>query len=323
MTNFDNYVLEYAAQKLITVQAGKDAAAAATAATAAKTAVGAKVGAGAATTATKAKEDAALAKTTKSDAWKHATTGAKKKYDDQVLVATQKKTDAKTAFDAIALLRTAATEAAAATNVAAKAAKASREAVNGTIDCHVAKKDGDAAAKATCAKNTGEQAKVDAAKADLAAKLLACKNTKWDTYKGNLGKAVAKRKVDIDKITTLLKDRAAAAPKYVDGAGAKGARCEKAMTSGSMGPRRGAKTCTAETDCCGAAKKLDAATGLLMTVEVCWTKTEKKYTYQPPRQPMQLEMPATETDWTFACIEGAQKLVAASAALATAAYMMA
>lgn len=220
-----------------------------------------------------------------------------------MLVATQKKTAAKTATTDIELLRVAATKAATATNDAADAATAKRLIVS----------------KAA----TGKQALVDAAKATLAAKLLACKNTKWDTYKSNLTKAIAARDTDIGKIKTLLKERAAAAPKYVDGGGAKGARCEKAMTSGSMGPRRGAKTCTAETECCGAAKKLDATTGLLMTVEVCWTKTEKKYTYQPPRGPMQLTMPATETDWTFACIEGAQKLVAASAALATAAYMMA
>jgi hypothetical protein len=60
-----------------------------------------------------------------------------------------------------------------------------------------------------------------------------------------------------------------------------------------------------------------------MTVEVCWAKTDKKYKYQPPRGPMATTMPATQDDWDFACIEGAKNLVAATAALATAAYMMA
>merc|ERR1711934_418632 len=32
-------------------------------------------------------------------------------------------------------------------------------------------------------------------------------------------------------------------------------------------------------------KKPDAVTGLLMTVEVCWPKADKKYKYQPPRGP--------------------------------------
>merc|ERR1711981_1319763 len=162
--------------------------------------------------------------------------------------------------------------------------------------------------------------------ADVAAKqvlldkaIQTCKETKWDAYKATLVKAESDREKDITTITTLLKANKAAKPK-VD----KGARCEKALTQGAAGPKRGAGTCsTPETNCCGAAKKLDAVTGLLMTVEVCWPKADKKYKYQPPRGPMKTTMPATEDDWDFACIEGAQKLVAATAALATAAYMMA
>lgn len=167
--------------------------------------------------------------------------------------------------------------------------------------------------------------------ADVAAKqvlldkaIQTCKETKWDAYKATLAKAESDREKDITTITTLLKANKAAKPGVDKGAGAKGARCEKALTQGASGPKRSAATCqTPETNCCGAAKKLDAVTGLLMTVEVCWPKAEKKYKYQPPRGPMKTTMPATEDDWDFACIEGAQKLVAATAALATAAYMMA
>jgi len=174
-------------------------------------------------------------------------------------------------------------------------------------------------------KTTGKQKAVDDAEEELQKALLACKNSKWDTYNSRLSESNATRQENIKKIRTLLKDNAKKAPKIVDGAGAKGARCEKALTAGSAGPRRGPGTCTnAETDCCGAAKNLDKETGLLTTIEVCWPKAEKAYTYQPPRKPMETTMPAAvTTGWEFACIEGAQKLVAASAALATAAYMMA
>jgi len=305
---FKAAVIELAAQKALAAQAVTDAGTAATALAAVKKTTGDKDNLtykggkdGKTDTDTvfnldaKATKASGTATTTYND--------AKKAYDAAKKLATEKKAAAKATVTAITELRTAATKAATATTTAADDAAKARVIVD--------------------AATTGKQAVVDAAVKTLAEKVLACKEKKWDTYKSNLTKAEAQRDTDITAIKKLLKDRADAAPKYVKGAGAKGARCEKAMTAGSMGPRRGAQTCTAETDCCGAAKKLDATTGLLMTVEVCWPKTEKKYKYQPPRAPMQLKMPATEDDWTFACIEGAQKLVAASAALATAAYMMA
>lgn len=291
---YDTSLTELAAQKLITVQAGKDATAAGLVATAALDTVG---------DSTKGATKANTAAIADEVAKRLVYTNAKSAWDAQVIVATNAKSAAATVTGAIALLRTASTGASTATGVAAAAAIAKRLIIT------------DAA--------TGKQKLVDDATMAVNVALSKCKVVKWDLYKAALAKAETQRGKDIDTIKALLKARKTAEPAVVKGAGAKGARCEKAMTSGSAGPRRGAMTCTADTDCCGAAKKPDAATGLLMTVEVCWPKTEKKYKYQPARGPMQLTMPATQDDWTFACIEGAQKLVAASAALATAAYMMA
>jgi len=91
------------------------------------------------------------------------------------------------------------------------------------------------------------------------------------------------------------------------------------MSNGTFRPKRGEKICTAATDCCGAAK--GAMNGATMTIETCQPKTTKKYKYQPPRAPMATTWPA-QIEWTFACIDGASKLAAATSALA-AAYMLA
>merc|ERR1712127_375909 len=165
----------------------------------------------------------------------------------------------------------------------------------------------------------------------VAAALTTCKNTKYDAYKATLSTAVADRNKKLASIKTLLdtKDKAKVA------AGATGARCNKGLTQGN-GAARGAKPCTAETDCCGAAKgPVLAATAAgywkdapVMTIETCQPKANKTYKYAPPRAPMQVTDPAaaanasTQQDWPFVCIGGASKLAAASA-LATAAYMMA
>jgi len=172
---------------------------------------------------------------------------------------------------------------------------------------------------------TGLAMAADNARAAYDAALLACKTAAWQKYRDALQAADAARGRDIAALRALLKQRAADAPKYVDGAGEKGARCEKGLSRGDQGgraPRAALSTCKDEADCCGAAKKADQATGLLVTVEVCWPKESKTYDYQPARAPMAVTMPATE-EWAFACIEGAKKLAAATAAVATAAYMMA
>merc|ERR1711934_841191 len=291
---------ELMAQMLILKAAVADATAAKTAETAAKATFGtAKVGNTAATGENLKKDNADADYTTKDGAATKATT-AHTDYTKAAGTLLTAQSAATAAKASIKKLRDAANTAAGKTKAAATAAGLKRA----TVVLKVA----DVAAK---------QVLLDTA-------IQACKETKWDAYKATLAKAESDREKDITTITALLKDNKTKKPAVDKGAGAKGARCEKALTQGASGPKRGAGTCqTPETNCCGAAKKLDAVTGLLMTVEVCWPKADKKYKYQPPRGPRKTTMPATEDNWDFACIEGAQKLVAATAALATAAYMMA
>lgn len=59
-----------------------------------------------------------------------------------------------------------------------------------------------------------------------------------------------------------------------------------------------------------------------MTVETCQNDSETTYTYVAPRGPMETTMP-TGTSYPFECIDGAQKLAAATSALAAAVYMLA
>jgi hypothetical protein len=159
--------------------------------------------------------------------------------------------------------------------------------------------------------------------------LTTCRNTKYDLYKKSYKEATDKR----TKSLTAIKDLLEAKDKKALKAGATGARCEKALSQGN-GRQARAKPCTAETDCCGAAKgpvlKLaDWPNAPTMTIETCQAKTAKTYTYSPPRAPMQESDPAdaankaAQQSWPFACIAGASKLAAAATALATTAYMMA
>lgn len=90
------------------------------------------------------------------------------------------------------------------------------------------------------------------------------------------------------------------------------------MTNGDWA-RRG--KCSLETDCCGAAKGLGPS-GATMTIEVCQAKTDKAYSYRPPRAPMATTWPTT-VSWDFACIGGAAQIAGAATALLTSAYMMA
>lgn len=76
-----------------------------------------------------------------------------------------------------------------------------------------------------------------------------------------------------------------------------------------------------ETQCCGAAQKF-RRDGTKLTVETCQEAIGvHQYTYYPPLNTGATVEPTPET-WRFQCISGAQKLVAATAALA-ASYMMA
>lgn len=248
--------------------------------------------------------------------------------DKAVVDAKKEMDDAKTAYDN-AKIASDALNTGATTVAAYKAIKDKRDlaatAVTATQDAIKA----DTAARVILATKLKERTAKDAL---LATAMTKCKNTKYDAYKVTLSTAIAARDTNLAKIKTLLekKDKAKLA------AGATGARCEKGLSQG-VGSAARAKPCTAETDCCGAAKgPVLAATAAgywkdapTMTIETCMPKTSKTYKYSPPRAPMQTTDPAdaanaaSQQDWPFVCIDGASKLAAAATALATAAYMMA
>jgi len=149
-----------------------------------------------------------------------------------------------------------------------------------------------------------------------------CKVAQYDLYHAALKKRETTRTEDLEKIKKLLADTVAPAR------GAAGARCEKALSNGTFRPARSATTCTAaagKVACCGAARipisGTDAGAGW-MTVETCGTADQKKYSYTPPRKPMETTNP-TAVDYDFTCIQGARKLAAAASALAAAVYMLA
>jgi len=101
--------------------------------------------------------------------------------------------------------------------------------------------------------------------------------------------------------------------------GKAGARCEKALSAGNRGPRRGEDTCDTGL-CCGVAKVPMGKA--MMMIETCQAKDAKTYDYSPPRAPMQTT-PSTAASYTFTCIDGAKKVAATASALAAALYMMA
>jgi hypothetical protein len=206
-------------QMLILKFAVADAATAKSAETKAKGVLGAAKNGNTAATGEHLKKENATKASTDADT---AFTNAKKNYDDYVKVGGKLKTDtaaAATAKSTIKGLRTAATDAAKKTKEAATKATGKRDIVK------------------------SKKADVKTKQEELDKAIQKCKETKWDAYKSTLSTKESDRDKDIATITTLLKDRKAKAPGYEKGAGAKGARCDKAMTQGSAGPKRGAGTC--------------------------------------------------------------------------------
>ena len=243
--------------------------------------------------AVKSKADAELSAIKIVQETSNTGTGALKTAADLVKVTTAKAvTDAaaasKTAKDAYdtAKSNSDTAKAATATTTAYAAIKTARDLSNTAVDVTVKAIAADKTARGLLA----DKLKIKLAKDDLVAKALtACKNTKYDAYKKTLSTAVADRDTKLASIKTLLdkKDTAKVA------AGATGARCNKALSQGN-GSARAAKPCTAETDCCGAAKgPVLAATAAgywkdapVMTIETCQPKANKTYKYAPPRAPM-------------------------------------
>lgn len=156
-----------------------------------------------------------------------------------------------------------------------------------------------------------------------------CKNSQWDAYKATLVSAQSTRKSNMTTIKTLIDDedvkRAAVKP------GATGSRCEKPTSNGDL-KSRGAKPCSTETDCCGAATGKLVDTGAAaqvsadsnmatMTIEVCQPSTDTKYKYRPPRMPMATTFPAT-VEWDFKCIGDARRIAAMATFAAASLFMM-
>jgi len=160
----------------------------------------------------------------------------------------------------------------------------------------------------------GEQDLVDEASEAHLAALVTCRSARFDQYAEALAGAESARASKLADIDALIDANPLPA------AGTIGARCEKAVSNGTMRPKRNVETCTGETVCCGASKV--AVGNLILTIETCQNETETSYTYVPPRAPMETSMPAG-TSHPFACIDGAQKLAAATSALAAAVYMLA
>jgi len=148
-----------------------------------------------------------------------------------------------------------------------------------------------------------------------------CMVKAYDTYRGELDVAIGARDDKIIAIEALLQKQKKAEKKP----GEIGARCEKALSNGTWRPSRGEETC-GEGNCCGAARVWMGSgvtsNAAWRTIETCQTETTETYTYQPPRGPMDVEMPATESA-AFACVEGAKTLAAAASAVAAAVYMLA
>lgn len=143
----------------------------------------------------------------------------------------------------------------------------------------------------------------------------ACEVAKYKAFRTTFQAAQAKRVEDLATIKKLMSTRAAAAKK--PGSGGAGARCERPRSNGDNRKRR---LCTPDAGlCCGAASQ--TVDGALMTIETCQKKEATTWDYQPPRGPMELTMPAKKS-WTFACIGGAQRVLAAAAAAAGLAIAM-
>lgn len=142
-----------------------------------------------------------------------------------------------------------------------------------------------------------------------------CEAAQYATFRKTFQDLTTKRTGDLGTIKDLMVKRATAAAKTGAGSGLANARCERPRSNGDKKTR----TKCADDLCCGAATKLIGQTQV--TIETCQKAADTKYAYQPPRAAMKLAMPATES-WDFACIAGAQRVLAAAAAAAAAGLMM-
>ena len=99
----------------------------------------------------------------------------------------------------------------------------------------------------TAADNKG---KMDLAEATMKKTVLDCQVGQYDKYRETLEAAITQRKDDLKAIKNLLDAQ------EVKAVGTAGARCEKAMSNGTMRPRKalGRETVCDEGLCCGASR---------------------------------------------------------------------
>lgn len=238
-----------------------------------------------------------------------AAAGAKTTADTALTTATGAETTARTAYDA----QVTAAAATANTLSAPLAALATLRAAAATKTTALETAITNQTSQANLIKAKVKDLATD--KAALLAAVVACKEAEFDKYKKTLATAEATRAANLKTIEDLVAKAKAEKPAR----GKAGARCEKALSNGTMRPKRGEGTCDTGL-CCGAAKV--PVGKAMMTIETCQTEATKKYSYAPPRAPMQTT-PATGADYVFVCIQGAKKVAATASALAAALYMMA
>jgi len=165
----------------------------------------------------------------------------------------------------------------------------------------------------------------------------ACYTAAFDAYAATLKKALTDRKDNLVKIKALLEKNQKDKPAF----GKENSRCEKALSNGTLRPKRELDAtkpgAVCEKDLCCAAAKVPLASGVATTagkgsakagfriIETCQKAASSgtgKYSYTPPRAPLATANP-TPTTHTYTCIEGAKHLAAAATAAATALYMLA
>jgi len=143
----------------------------------------------------------------------------------------------------------------------------------------------------------------------LKTQVLACKGTHLTAYYTALGTARTDR---VTKLENVVKAEAAEAGSIK--------RCERPWYQARGDVTKKPLECAAA-DCCGAAK--GAVRGAVLTVELCQPKATESWTYVKPRDPMTTTAHTDAsrkeaTKFVFRCIEGAQKLAASAAVLASA-----
>lgn len=142
-----------------------------------------------------------------------------------------------------------------------------------------------------------------------------CEVNQYLAFRESYFAAKNTRDEKLEKIKDLMADNTKLA--IPDAKGTAGSRCERPRSNGD---KRSRVPCSTDDGlCCGAATK--TVDGALVTIETCQKADASKYSFQPKRGPMEITDPAKES-WDFACIGGAQRVLAAVTAAAGLALLM-